>query len=134
MATGSKIAPRFGPDGRSTCLKHVVEEVLESDSSSPLYRSVLQHFGNDEDRFNVINYFLCDVAFFESLACVETVVDNPSETDPAKVISRTEAHPVPNYLKASCIFFKRFLAKMLTEKTSLWSSLLTTSWSGKLGR
>jgi hypothetical protein len=29
----------------------------------PLYLSVLQHFGGDEDKFNVINYFLCDQTY-----------------------------------------------------------------------
>ena len=109
MTTRSKSIPRFGPDGRSTCLKHVLEQVLESDPSSPLYISVLQHFGNDEDKFNVIDYFLCDMTFFENLTYMETVIDNPNETDPTKVISRLEVCPVPNYLRARCIFFKRFL-------------------------
>ena len=108
MTTRSK-SNRFNPGGRATCLKHVLEQILEVDSTSPLYISVLQHFGNDENKFNVIDFFLCDMAFFENLTCVATVIDNPDETDPTKVISKTEVCSVPNYLRARCIFFKRFL-------------------------
>ena len=86
MTTWSKSA-RFNPGGRATCLKHVLEQILEVDSSSPLYLSVLQHFGNDENKFNVIDFFLCDMAFFENLTYIATVIDNPSETDLTKVIS-----------------------------------------------
>ena len=118
MTTRSKSA-RFNPGGRATCLKHVLEQVLETDSSSPLYISVLQHFGNDENRFNVIDFFLCDMAFFENLTCVVTTVENPNETDPAKVKSRTEVCPVPNYLRARCIFFKRFLEDMKNDGQDL---------------
>jgi hypothetical protein len=32
-----------------------------------------------------------------------------STIDPAKVISRVERYHVPNYLRARCIFFKKFL-------------------------
>jgi hypothetical protein len=28
------------------------------------YLSVLQHFGDDEDKFNIIDYFLCDQTYF----------------------------------------------------------------------
>ena len=109
MTARSKSIPRFSPGARSARLKHVVEQVLESDPSSPLYISVLQHFGNDENKFNVIDYFLRDMTLFESLTCAEAVIDSPNEADPAKVISRLEVCPVPNYLRARCIFFKRFL-------------------------
>jgi len=108
MTTRSK-SNRFNPGGRATCLKHVLEQILEVDSTSPLYISVLQHFGNDENKFNVIDFFLCDTAFFENLTYVATVIANPAETDPTKVISKTEVCSVPNYLRARCIFFKRFL-------------------------
>ena len=69
MTTRSK-SNRFNPGSRATCLKHVLEQVLEADSTSPLYVSVLQHFGNDENKFNVIDFFLCDMAFFENLTYV----------------------------------------------------------------
>ena len=118
MTTRSKSA-RFNPGGRATRLKHVLEQVLEADSSSPLCISVLQHFGNDENRFNVIDFFLRDMPFFENLTCVVTTVENPSEADPAKVKSRTEACPVPNYLRARCIFFKRFLEDMKNDGQDL---------------
>jgi hypothetical protein len=59
------------------------------------------------------------MAFFENLTYIETVIDNPSETDPAKVISRTEVCPVPNYLKARCIFFKRFLEEKKNDGQDL---------------
>ena len=119
MATRSKSAPRFSPGGRSACLKHVIEQVLESDTSSPLYKSVLQHFGDDESKFNVIDYFLCEMAFFENLTYIETIVDNPGEPDPTKVISRREICHVPNYLKARCIFFKRFLEEKKVDGEDL---------------
>ena len=115
MSTRSKAAPRFGLDGRSTCLKHVLEQVLEADSTSPLYKSVLEHFGNDEDKFNVVDYFLCNQTFFENLTYTERILENPSETDPAKHIYKTEIHDVPNYLRANCIFFKRFLEDKKNE-------------------
>ena len=47
--------------------------------------------------------------YFENLTYSETVVENPNEKDPAKVVSRVERYQVPNYLRAKCIFFKRFL-------------------------
>ena len=78
MTTRSKSIPRFSPDGRSARLKHVLEQVLESDPSSPLYMSVLQHFGNDEDKFNVIDYFSRDMTFFENLTYTGAVIDNPN--------------------------------------------------------
>jgi len=115
MSTRSKAAPRFGLDGRSTCLKHVLEQVLEADSTSPLYKSVLEHFGNDEDKFNVVDYFLCNQTFFENLTYTERILENPSEMDPAKHIYKTEIHDVPNYLRANCIFFKRFLEDKKNE-------------------
>ena len=102
-------APRFSPEGRAVSLQHVLEIVLECDHTSPLYLSVLQHFGNDEDKFNVIDYFLCDQTYFESLTYLDKVIENPDEKDPDKVISRMERFHVPNYLKARCIFFKKFL-------------------------
>jgi hypothetical protein len=45
-------------------LQHVLKNVLECDLTSPLYLSVLQHFGGDEDKFNVIDYFLCNRTYF----------------------------------------------------------------------
>ena len=53
-----------GSTGRATSLQHALENVLECDLTSPLYQSVLQHFGGDEDKFNVIDYFLCNQAHF----------------------------------------------------------------------
>jgi hypothetical protein len=42
----------FSATGRATSLQHVLKNVLECDLTSPLYLSVLQHFGGDEDKFN----------------------------------------------------------------------------------
>jgi hypothetical protein len=56
-----------------------------------------------------IDYFLCDQTYFENLSYSETVIENPKEKDPAKVITRVERYHVPNYLRARCIFFKKFL-------------------------
>ena len=81
MTTRSK-STRFNPGGRATRLKRALEQVLEADSSSPLCAPVLQHFGNDENRFNVIDFFLRDVALFESLACAATAVENPERGGP----------------------------------------------------
>jgi hypothetical protein len=93
----------------STSLQHVLKNVLECDLTSPLYLSVLQHFGGNEDKFNIIDYFLCNQTYFENLSYSETVIENPKEKDPAKVITRVERYHVPNYLRARCIFFKKFL-------------------------
>jgi hypothetical protein len=86
-----------------------LKNVLECDLTSPLYLSVLQHFGGDEDKFNVIDYFLCNQTYFENLSYSETVIENPNKKDPTKVVTRVERYHVPNYLKARCIFFKKFL-------------------------
>jgi hypothetical protein len=51
---GSSI-PCFSTTGRVTSLQHVLKNVLECDLTSPLYLSVLQHFGGDEDKFNIID-------------------------------------------------------------------------------
>jgi hypothetical protein len=99
----------FGTTGRAMSLQHVLKHVLECDLTSPFYLSVLQHFGGDEDKFNVIDYFLCDQTYFENLSYSETVIENPNEKDPAKVVTRVERYHMPNYLKARCIFFKKFL-------------------------
>jgi hypothetical protein len=87
MASGTRgsSVPRFGTTGRATSLQHVLKNVLECDLTLPLYLSVLQHFGGDEDKFNVIDYFLCDQMYFENLSYSETVIENPKEKDPAKV-------------------------------------------------
>jgi hypothetical protein len=47
--------------------------------------------------------------YFENLSYSETVIENPKEKDPAKVITRVERYHVPNHLRARCIFFKKFL-------------------------
>jgi hypothetical protein len=47
--------------------------------------------------------------YFENLSYSETVIENPKEKDPAKVITRVERYHMPNYLRARCIFFKKFL-------------------------
>jgi hypothetical protein len=86
-----------------------LKNVLECDLTSPLYLSVLQHFGGNEDKFNVIDYFLCNQTYFENLSYSETVIENPNKKDPTKVVTRVERYHVPNYLKARCIFFKKFL-------------------------
>jgi hypothetical protein len=99
----------FSTTGRATSLQRVLKNVLECDLTSPLYLSVLQHFGGDEDKFNIIDYFLCDQTYFENLSYSETVIENPKEKDPTKVITRVERYHVPNYLRARCIFFKKFL-------------------------
>jgi hypothetical protein len=111
MASGTRglSTPRFSTKGRATSLQHVLKNVLECDLTLPLYLSVLQHFGGDEDKFNIIDYFLCDQTYFENLSYSETVIENPKEKDPAKVITRVERYHVPNYLRARCIFFKKFL-------------------------
>jgi hypothetical protein len=66
MASGTRgsSVSRFSTTGRATSLQHVLKIVLECDLTSPLYLSVLQHFGGDEDKFNVIDYFLCDQTYF----------------------------------------------------------------------
>jgi hypothetical protein len=111
MASGTRgsSVPRFSTTGRATSLQHVLKNVLQCDLTSPLYLSVLQHFGGDEDKFNIIDYFLCNQTYFENLSYSETVIENPKEKDPAKVITRVERYHVPNYLRARCIFFKKFL-------------------------
>jgi hypothetical protein len=83
---------------------------MSSSVTSPRL-STCQFFntGGDEDKFNIINYFLCDQMYFENLSYSETVIENPKEKDPAKVITRVERYHVPNYLRARCIFFKKFL-------------------------
>jgi hypothetical protein len=92
MASGTRgsSVPRFGTTGRATSLQHVLKIVLECDLTSPLYLSVFQHFGGDEDKFNVIDYFLCDQTYFENLSYTETVIENPNEKNPAKVVTRVE--------------------------------------------
>jgi hypothetical protein len=67
-----------------TSLQHVLKNVLECDLTSPLYLSVLQHFGGDEDKFNIVDYFLCNQTYFENLSYSETVIENPKEKDPAE--------------------------------------------------
>ena len=58
---------------------------------------------------SIIDFFLRDMALFENLTRAATIIDSPSEADLTKVISKTEACSVPNYLRARCAFFKRFL-------------------------
>jgi hypothetical protein len=111
MASGTRgsSVPCFSTTGRVMSLQHVLKNVLKCDLTSPLYLSVLQHFGGDEDKVNVIDSFLCDQMYFKNLSYSETVIENPNEKDPAKVVTRVERYHVPNYLKARCIFFKKFL-------------------------
>jgi hypothetical protein len=82
--------------GRATSLQYVLKNVLECDLTLPLYLSVFQHFGGDEDKFNIIDYLLCNQMYFENLSYSETVIENPKEKDPAKVITRVERYHVPN--------------------------------------
>jgi hypothetical protein len=98
MASGTmgSSVPHFSTTGRATSLQHVLKIVLECDLTLPL-----QHFGGNEDKFNV--------TYFENLSYSETVIENPNEKDPAKVVTRVERYHMPNYLKARCIFFKKFL-------------------------
>jgi hypothetical protein len=86
MASGTRgsSVPRFSTTGRVTSLQHVLKNVLECDLTSPLYLSVLQHFGGDEDKFNIVDYFLCNQTYFENLSYSETVIENPKEKDPAE--------------------------------------------------
>jgi hypothetical protein len=77
------------------------------------------HFGGDENKFNIIDYFLCDQTYFENLSDSETVIENPKEKDPAKVITRVERYHVPNYLRARCIFFKKFLEEKKNDGKDL---------------
>jgi hypothetical protein len=60
MASGTRGSsiPRFSTTGRAMSLQHVLKNVLECDLTSPLYLSVLQHFGGDEDKFNIIDFLL----------------------------------------------------------------------------
>jgi hypothetical protein len=57
MASGTRGSsiPCFGTTGRAMSLQHVLKHVLECDLTSPLYLSVLQHYGGDEDKFNIID-------------------------------------------------------------------------------
>jgi hypothetical protein len=75
MASGTRGSsiPHFSTTGRAMSLQHVLKNVLECDLTSPLYLSVLQLFGGDEDKFNVIDYFLCDQTYFKNLSYSETV-------------------------------------------------------------
>ena len=107
--TKSQYKPRFSPEGRAKSLKHVLENIFKVDSASPLHKAVLQHFGDDESNFNVIDFFLLNQQFFENLSFDEKVIVNPGETDPTKVQHRVESFPVPPYLKARCCYFKMFL-------------------------
>jgi hypothetical protein len=70
MASGTRGSsiPRFSTTDRATSLQHVLKNVLKCDLTSPLYLSVLQHFGGNEDKFNVIDYFLCDQTYFKNLS------------------------------------------------------------------
>jgi hypothetical protein len=111
MASGTRgsSVPHFSTTGRSMSLQHVLKNVLKCDLTSPLYLSVLQHFGGNEDKFNIINYFLCNQMYLENLSYSETVIEIPNKKDPPKVVTRLERYHMPNYLKARCIFFKKFL-------------------------
>jgi hypothetical protein len=86
MASGTRGSsiPRFSTTGRATSLPHVLKHVLKCDLTSPLYLSVLQHFGGDEDKFNIIDYFLCDQTYFENLSYSETVIENPMRRIPPR--------------------------------------------------
>jgi hypothetical protein len=50
MASGTRGSsiPHFSTTGRATSLQHVLKNVLKCDLTSPLYLSVLQHFGGDD--------------------------------------------------------------------------------------
>jgi hypothetical protein len=74
MASGTRgsSVPRFSTTGRVTSLQHVLKNVLKCDLTSPLYLSVLPHFGGDEDKFNVIDYFFCTQTYFENLSYYTT--------------------------------------------------------------
>jgi hypothetical protein len=86
MASGTRgsSVPRFSTTGRVTSLQHVLKNVLECDLTLPLYLSVLQHFGGDEDKFNIIDYFLCNQTYFENLSYSETVIENPRRRIPPR--------------------------------------------------
>jgi hypothetical protein len=86
MASGTRGSsiPRFSTTGRVTSLQHVLKNVLECDLTLPLYLSVLQHFGGDEDKFNIIDYFLCNQTYFENLSYSETVIENPRRRIPPR--------------------------------------------------
>jgi hypothetical protein len=55
MASGTRgsSVPCFSTTGRAKSLQHVLKNVLKCDLTSPLYLSVLQHFGGDEDIRNL---------------------------------------------------------------------------------
>jgi hypothetical protein len=74
--------------------------------------------------------------YFENLSYSETVIKNPKEKDPAKVITRVERYHVPNYLKARCIFFKKFLDDKKNDGEDLnyesfYMGLTLVLWHGK---
>jgi len=90
-------SPLFKDGGKAACLVHILEQVFECDKSTSLYKSVLQHFGNDPTRFNVVDYFASEQTYFENLTFYEEVLENPKEKE------------VPSYLKNRCIHFKWFI-------------------------
>jgi hypothetical protein len=111
MASGTRGSsiPCFSTTGRAMSLQHILKNVLKCDLTLPLYLSVLQHFGGNKDKFNIIDYFLCNQTYFENLSYSATFIENPNEKDPTKVVTRLERYHMPNYLKARCIFIKKFL-------------------------
>jgi hypothetical protein len=117
--TRSSSIPCFSTTGRAMSLQHVLKNGLECDITLPLYLSVLQHFGGNEDKFNIIDYFLCNQTYFGNLSYSEIVIENPKEKDPTKVITRMERYHVPNYLRARCIFFKKFLEDKKNDSKDL---------------
>ena len=127
MTTRSK-SNRFNPGGRATRLKHVLEQVLETDSLSPLYVSVLQHFGNDENRFNVIDFFLCDIALFKSLTRVVATAESPSEAGPAKAAPGAGARSAPGGFSRA----RRVAAKASgTSRSARGLRWARSWWSGR---
>jgi hypothetical protein len=86
MASGTRglSVSCFSTTGRATSLQHVLKNVLECDLTLPLYLSVLQHFGGDEDKFNIIDYFLCDQTYFENLSYSEVASRHESKIEKSK--------------------------------------------------
>jgi hypothetical protein len=82
MASGTRGSsiPHFSTTGRATSLQHVLKNVLECDLTSPLYLTALQHFGGNEDKFNVIDYFLCNQTYFWEPVYYKLDSDFPSDS------------------------------------------------------
>ena len=92
MTTRSK-SNRFNPGGRATSLQHVLKK--SSSVTSP-HLSTCQFFNTLEamrtnSTLSITSYVINGI--LENLSYSETVIENPKEKDPAKVITRVERYP-----------------------------------------